>query len=95
MAQSEESSVVALVKQELTNTPYACSDLTRMSEGTTNFVFRGTLVQPLIPYDRLHCKTIIIKHAKDHVPENENFSLDLSRCVSFCAGSDQRMKACR
>lgn len=91
MAVSEEASVVALVQQELTNTPYACSSLARMSAGTTNYVFRGTLFEPLTAHNGLRCKTIIIKHAKDHVPENESFPLDLSRCVSFCTKSHHKL----
>lgn len=63
------------IAQELSQTPFACSSLTRLSGGTANFVYRGT---PASSPD-----SIIIKHTKGYVASNLSFKLDPKRCVSF------------
>jgi hypothetical protein len=89
MSSPEEVGVVALIQRQLADAPFSCSSLTRMTAGTTNFVFRGTLTRPLDSPGGLS-KSVIIKHCKDHVPENEDFPLDLSRCVSWFDTGDLR-----
>ncbi|KAJ5281117.1 Aminoglycoside phosphotransferase [Penicillium angulare] len=59
------------VAEQLAQTPYACSSLTRLSGGTANFIYRGTL--------NTTQESIIIKHSKDYVASNPNFKLDTER----------------
>lgn len=61
------------IAQQLSQTRFACSSLTRLSGGTANFVYRGTPATP---------DSIIIKHTKDYVASNQDFKLDAKRCVS-------------
>lgn len=76
MASIEEKDEVRdQIAQQLSQTPFACSSLTRLSGGTANFVYRGTPSSP---------DSIIIKHTKDYVASNQSFKLDAKRCVSFC-----------
>jgi hypothetical protein len=44
LAQRVEQGILA----ELSSTPYACSKLTLLPSGTTNFVFRGTVRRPFV-----------------------------------------------
>ncbi|KAJ5666059.1 uncharacterized protein N7477_008507 [Penicillium maclennaniae] len=59
------------IAQQLSQTPFACSSLTRLSGGTANFVYRGT------PSAR---DSIVIKHTKNYVASNQDFKLDAKRC---------------
>ena len=61
----------------LTDTPYACSDLTPLSGGVANFTCRGQLVTPLAD----GTKTVVIKHAEPYVALNKSFKLDVARSV--------------
>lgn len=65
--------------KEISNTPYACSSLTRLTGGTGNFVYRGTLSHPLQDGTR----TVVIKHAEDYVASQPEFKLSTTRCVSL------------
>ncbi|KAJ5640644.1 Aminoglycoside phosphotransferase [Penicillium herquei] len=67
----DKEEVRDFISQQLESTPYACSSLTRLSGGTANFIYRGTLSGS---HD-----SIIIKHSKDHVASNPNFKLDTQR----------------
>ncbi|CAI7613835.1 unnamed protein product [Penicillium discolor] len=60
------------ISQQLSPTPFACSSLTRLSGGTANFVYRGTLSST--------GRSIIIKHTKDHSASNPDFKIDVTRC---------------
>ncbi|CAG8933595.1 unnamed protein product [Penicillium salamii] len=60
------------IAKELSQTEFACSTLTRLSGGTANFVYRGTLAST--------GDSIVIKHAKEYLASNENFKLDITRC---------------
>ncbi|KAJ9410292.1 hypothetical protein DTO045G8_1755 [Paecilomyces variotii] len=62
--------------KEISNTPYACSSLTRLTGGTGNFVYRGTLSHPLQDGTR----TVVIKHAEDYVASQPEFKLSTTRC---------------
>lgn len=68
------------VQQQLCQTPFECSSLSRLSGGTANFVYRGT---PLSGSP----KSIIIKHTKNYLSSNASFKLDAERCVSVCQRS--------
>jgi hypothetical protein len=61
------------ISQSLLPTSFACSSLSRLSGGTANFVYRGTLSGST--------KSIIIKHTKGHSASNPNFKIDSKRCV--------------
>jgi hypothetical protein len=75
MASIEEKDEIRdAIVQQLSQTPFACSSLTRLSGGTANFVYRGTPSTP---------DSIIIKHTKDYVASNQDFKLDAKRCVSL------------
>ncbi|KAJ5986641.1 hypothetical protein N7451_011006 [Penicillium sp. IBT 35674x] len=69
---NEKDEVRDQIAQELSQTPFACSSLTRLSGGTANFVYRGT---PASTPD-----SIIIKHTKSYVASNLSFKLDPKRC---------------
>ncbi|KAJ5149831.1 hypothetical protein N7448_001409 [Penicillium atrosanguineum] len=72
MANTEDKDEIRdQITQQLSQTPFACSSLTRLSGGTANFVYRGTPSSP---------DSIIIKHTKDYVASNQDFKLDAKRC---------------
>jgi len=84
LEQVEQHELSAWILQTLSHTPYACLSLTRLSNGTTNFVFRGILTQPLpsrVAERAAAALTIIVKHSTDFVAVNKDFPLDVSRCV--------------
>ncbi|KGO70485.1 Aminoglycoside phosphotransferase [Penicillium italicum] len=60
------------IVEQLSPTPFACTSLTRLSGGTANFVYRGTLSSTGL--------SIIIKHTKDHSASNPDFKIDVTRC---------------
>ncbi|KAI1483171.1 kinase-like domain-containing protein [Daldinia eschscholtzii] len=79
--QAEQDAIVSKVLRELSETPYACSSLVRLTNGTTNFVFRGELSHPILA-DFGHSSTkttVIIKHSTGFVAVNKGFPLDASR----------------
>jgi hypothetical protein len=78
MAQETPDEVSQKVQESLKDTPYACTSLVKLSGGTANFVYRGTLVTPLEDGS----KTIVIKHTEPYVASNINFKLTATRCVS-------------
>lgn len=80
-AQGEDALVIEQLLSDLAGTPFTCSSLSRLSAGTTNYVYRGILIQPHVIGSTL-VKTVIVKHAKPHAPGNESFPLDISRGVS-------------
>ena len=79
LSQAEEDALSAHVLQRLSQTgTYACSSLTQLTSGTTNFVYRGILEKPL---PKNASTTIIVKHFTDFVAINRDMPLDLNRCV--------------
>ncbi|KAL3469765.1 kinase-like domain-containing protein [Aspergillus californicus] len=70
--------IKAAVANELSSTPFACTELTQLSGGTANFVYRGVLSQPLAD----GTTTVIVKHTKDYVASNRAFKLDAKRCLT-------------
>ena len=84
LTESEKGELRARILHELAETPYACSSLAELTSGTTNFVFRGVLVQPLQDSSpSLSSKSVIIKHSTGYAAVNKDFPLDISRCVSL------------
>ncbi|EAW08017.1 uncharacterized protein ACLA_027390 [Aspergillus clavatus NRRL 1] len=75
--EAADQDILALVSQEVSQTPYACSTLTQLSGGTANFVYRGILSRPLED----GTKTIIIKHGEAYAASNRDFKLPTERCV--------------
>ena len=69
------------ILSELSTTPYACSSVEQLSGGTANFVFRGTLLQPLPD----GTTTVVVKHTEDYVASNREFKLSAERCVTVPA----------
>ncbi|KAF7595174.1 hypothetical protein BBP40_007141 [Aspergillus hancockii] len=65
------------ILSELSTTPYACSSIEKLSGGTANFVFRGTLLRPLSD----GTTTVVIKHTEDYVASNRDFKLSAERCL--------------
>ncbi|KAJ5818809.1 hypothetical protein N7474_004400 [Penicillium riverlandense] len=69
----EKDEIHDQIAQELLQTPFACSSLSRLSGGTANFVYRGTPSSASLD-------SIIIKHTTDYVASNRDFKLDAKRC---------------
>lgn len=68
--------------QQLKDTPFACSSLTRLSGGSANYVYRGILLDVIPTGDEFwNVKSVIVKYSLGHIPGNAGFKLDLSRCV--------------
>ncbi|KAK8048571.1 hypothetical protein PG994_010301 [Apiospora phragmitis] len=44
----EERVLAQRLQDQLAPTPYAVSNLTKLSGGTANFLYRGTLLQPSV-----------------------------------------------
>lgn len=80
----DEESLIRLLLEQLSQTRYACADLTKLNGGTANFLYRGTLLEPFNPQDATAekvTKTVVIKHSEGFSPGNRDFLLDVSRCV--------------
>ncbi|TVY41389.1 4-hydroxytryptamine kinase [Lachnellula subtilissima] len=73
---SSKDEMLDQVQISLSHGPYACASLTKLSGGTANFVYRGTLIKPLED----GTKTIVIKHTEPYVASNPNFKLASTRC---------------
>lgn len=81
---ADEELIIQALLKELSQTRYACSDITKLNGGTANFLYRGNLLQPLDPQDGAMepaTKTVVVKHSKGFSPGNRDFLLDVSRCV--------------
>ncbi|KAA8647484.1 hypothetical protein EYZ11_004400 [Aspergillus tanneri] len=53
---------------------YACGQLERLSGGTANFVYRGTLQSD-------ETTSVIVKHTKNYVASNRTFQIPAERCL--------------
>ncbi|KAI7773214.1 hypothetical protein LA080_011517 [Diaporthe eres] len=76
---ADEELIVQALLQELSQTRYACSDLTKLNGGTANFLYCGNLFQPLDPQDGATepaAKTVVVKHSEGFSPGNRDFLLD-------------------
>ncbi|KAK2606528.1 hypothetical protein N8I77_005270 [Diaporthe amygdali] len=68
---ADESLLVQKLLEELSQTQYACSELKKLSGGTANYLYRGTLIEHLdsqVDAPEAVTKTVVIKHSEDHVP---------------------------
>ncbi|KAK7923162.1 hypothetical protein PG985_007233 [Apiospora marii] len=79
---AEEHTLAQRVRDQLAPTPYAVSALAKLSGGTANFLYRGTLLQPLTGGSGTAegTKTVVVKHSTDSVAINRDFPLDITRC---------------
>ena len=75
--------ITSPILDELLSTPYACSSLSRLSGGTANFVYRGTLRVPLDDPAGTSNSTVILKHAEEFLAGFRDFKLTADRCVCF------------
>lgn len=81
---ADEEILVQAILERLAQTRYACSELVKLNGGTANYLFRGTLLQPLELQDAAaesSTKTVVVKHSEGFSPGNRDFLLDISRCV--------------
>ncbi|KAL2181986.1 kinase-like domain-containing protein [Thermothelomyces heterothallicus CBS 202.75] len=76
MADSNAARLSEEVLQELSNTEYACSNLQPLSGGTANFIFKGTLIQPLAN----GTKEVAVKHGEGYVASVPGFRIPTTRC---------------
>ncbi|KAI0509604.1 kinase-like domain-containing protein [Xylaria bambusicola] len=87
LSEEEKSDLINRVLHALSETPYACSSLTQLTNGTTNFVFRGQLVHPIRHIrgegneDDTTASTVIVKHSLEHAALNKNLPIDGSRTL--------------
>lgn len=86
LTEIEEQTFKQQTLEKLAKTPYACSALSKLSGGTANFVYRGTLHQPLSGHDSdagiaSSETTVVVKRSTDFVAINRDFPLDITRCV--------------
>ncbi|KAK3356715.1 kinase-like domain-containing protein [Lasiosphaeria hispida] len=65
------------VEDELRGTSFECDELSVLTGGNANFVFRGHLAKAL-PNGAHH---VLIKHGEGYVSSNPSFKLPTSRCV--------------
>lgn len=90
---SMKDEIVSELLRFLSTTPYACSSLILLVAGTTNFVFRGTLLHHLQHGNNnatsapIRKDTVIIKHFAAFAAGNKDMPLDVSRCVITFFGS--------
>jgi hypothetical protein len=82
LTEDEEHELAQQILNQLAQTPYACSALTKLSGGTANFLYRGVLLRPLkVEADTKAAQTVIIKRSTGFAAVNRDFPLDVSRCV--------------
>jgi hypothetical protein len=82
-----EDTITSKVTQELEGTEYACTSLIPLTGGTCNFIFRGTLRQPLPDGTR----EVVIKHGEDYVALHPSFRLTTARCVRISSVNLQHL----
>ncbi|KAI0432001.1 kinase-like domain-containing protein [Xylaria sp. FL1042] len=84
LSQEEQDGLVNKVYQALSETRYDCSSLTHLTNGTTNFVFRGKLIHPICEEgseSAVTATTVIVKHSLEHAALNKNLPIDTSRAL--------------
>ncbi len=72
-----EDAIAAKVLEDLKGGPYACTSIVRLSGGSANFTYRGTLASPLPD----KTSTVIIKHAEPYIATITSWKLDVIRSV--------------
>ncbi|KAI0857195.1 kinase-like domain-containing protein [Xylaria cubensis] len=82
LSDEEKDTLLFKVRQVLSETPYACSSLVQLTNGTTNFVFRGELAKPIFDEATENTtSTVIVKHSLEHAALNKNLPIDASRAL--------------
>ncbi|KAI0544362.1 kinase-like domain-containing protein [Xylaria curta] len=82
LSDEEKDALLFKVRQALSETPYACSSLVQLTNGTTNFVFRGQLAKPIFDETTGNAaSTMIVKHSLEHAALNKNLPIDASRAL--------------
>ncbi|KAH8130402.1 hypothetical protein FP744_10009295 [Trichoderma asperellum] len=82
LSEEDERAFTQRVLDELAHTPYSCSGLTKLSGGTANFLYRGTLLKPLEgDANEKVAQTLVVKRSTDYVATNRDFPLDITRCI--------------
>ena len=85
LSEADEQALAQQVLDQLASSPYACSVLDKLSGGTANFLYRGTLTQSLRrageDASTAAAKTVVIKLSTDFVAVNRDFPLDITRCL--------------
>ncbi|KAK5636879.1 hypothetical protein RRF57_012591 [Xylaria bambusicola] len=84
LSEEEKSDLINRVLHALSETPYACSSITQLTNGTTNFVFRGQLVHPICGEGNegdATATTVIVKHSLEHAALNKDLPIDGSRTL--------------
>jgi len=85
LTEADEQVLAQQVLNQLAPSTYACSSLNKLSGGTANFLYRGTLIQPLRRPGEdavtAAAKTVVIKVSTGFVAINRNFPLDITRCI--------------
>jgi hypothetical protein len=79
MASSQAAKMSEEVLRELESTEYACSSLKPLSGGTANFIFRGTLTNPLPDGS----KEVAVKHGEEYIASMPQFQIPTTRCVCY------------
>ncbi|KAK8020234.1 hypothetical protein PG990_005372 [Apiospora arundinis] len=82
LTEAEERALAQRVRDQLAPTIYAVTSLTRLSGGTANFLYRGTLLQPRAGDTSMAAaaKTVVLKQSTEFVAINRDFPLDITRC---------------
>lgn len=78
----QDHAITTTLLSTLAPTPYACTALARLSGGTANFVYRGTLRHALPD----GTETVILKHAEEFLAGWREFRLPADRCVCSVLG---------
>jgi hypothetical protein len=78
MAPPTPDEILNKVQESLEEGPFACTSLVVLTGGNANFLYRGTLVTPLVDGP----ETVVIKHTEDFVASMPDWDLTTTRCVS-------------
>ncbi|KAK4123989.1 hypothetical protein N657DRAFT_645604 [Parathielavia appendiculata] len=76
MADPQPSKLSEQIFQELKSTEFACSSLKPLSGGTANFIFKGTLTNPLPD----GTKEVAVKHGEDFIASMPEWQIPTTRC---------------
>ena len=85
LQKAKEGPLPSKLLERLSQTRYACSSLTQLSGGSTNYVYRGTLSNPLTPKEgeTAPVETVIIKYSTGFLYVSRDFAIDLTRSVGL------------
>ncbi|KAB8297164.1 hypothetical protein EYC80_002545 [Monilinia laxa] len=76
MSESQALAYISqFVEESLRTTPYACTNLMPLPGGSSNFLYRGTLIKPLAD----GTTSIIVKHTEQYLFSNKDFKLTPTR----------------